>query len=219
MKLPLLQELVVAPYTTTIMTDHSIKKVFYNVKRKKKGKVPPGMLKKIEEGKLQVDSKGFVLNDGERIIANKRTFGKERYMTIAGNQFTTGFSNYGHRNAVVTNVKAYLRPYIEQQLAPFQLFPLYITCHLYLYMGNQTSFDLSNLWFWSKYMEDILFECDQNGNSLIPDDEWLYITRSGGCPTLVPIDNPDESKLVWTFYHDIRPCVMNNPIWAAWHSP
>ena len=171
-KLKLLQTLTVAPYTTRIMTQASVRPVYYNVNRKRKGKVPPGMMKRLRAGKLTKDNKGFVLRDGEKILANPRTAGKPKFITIAGNQFTSGFANFGHRNAVVVQLKDYLRPYVEQQLAPFDDFPLYVTFTLYMCMDGQDAFDLSNLWFWSKYMEDILFEPELG---IIPDDEWKDI--------------------------------------------
>ena len=209
MKLEKLQTLTVAPYTNKILTDHAVAPRYYNVKRKKAGKPTKTIKKKIETGLYKVDKKGFVLDPlGEKMIANKRTVGKPRYQIVKGNAFTTGFYSPGYRNATVKIIKNFLSPFIKDQLTVFNKLPLYIDFKLYLDVSKETAkFDLSNLWFWNKYMEDLLFEDDEN--PLIPDDNYVYITKSGGCPTLVPIDTED-SKLVWTFYHDTRPSVKKH---------
>jgi len=207
------------PILTQVQTSKAVRPVYYSVRRKKKYKIGVRLQKKIDDGIYTIPEKGkdrgFVLDEnGNRIVANKRTAGKPRMHTVAGNEFVTGFANFGHRNSVVSAIKATLLPFMEDQLVRFEKYPLYINWYMVdNFDNNKISFDLSNMWFWNKYMEDNLSDL-----GFIPDDEWKWITKSGSTPIVHHNPNLKHRCFVWKFYHDDRDCIKANPMWTKWHN-
>lgn len=173
---------------------------------------PKTKILKVVAGDYQWNSQGYLADeDGDRLIANSRRVGKESYDSISGNRIISANST-GRQAKYKNEVKDFYRPFIEDQLEPIDEEKFPIRLEMYIHTPPDRSanlFDLSNLWFYRKYFEDVLFEVDP---PIIPDDNVKFITDHRG-PTLIPVDDWEDRKLRFEFHQDRRDAVTNNEFW------
>jgi len=167
---------------------------------------PKTKLIKVLNGKWDWNSRGYMVNeDGERVISNPRRVGKESSDSISGNRIISANST-GRQAQYKNAVKDFYRPFIKDQLEPINkdLFPFRLEMYIKTVPNkNGNLFDLSNLWFYRKYFEDVLFEVDP---PIIPDDNVKFITDHKG-PTIIPVNNWDNRELRFEFYQDKRDAI------------
>ena len=217
----LLQTLIIPQYQAEVQISKSQQKKFY---KKKRGgfyprKLPKTYRDKLANGLYSIGSDGLVLNEkGQPILANPGKAGKPKIKKLNGNEFASGFSTHFIRAKLVNAMKDFYRPIVREQMIPFQQedYPLWVDWHLYTTIKPRL-FDLTNMWFYWKYLEDCLFETeDPDGHPLdpiIPDDNIKYITKPATAPIFHPIDNWEDRKFIFYFYKDDREEFNNFELW------
>lgn len=160
----------------------------------------------------KTDKKGYLLDEnGDRVLKNPNSVGKPRYISLSGNNFTTGL-HPAVRSNLVHRLKDFYMPFV-QQMDPFNEFPLIVEWDFYSPVDSE--FDMSNFWFYWKYFEDCLFMTKYKGQDItpvIPDDDRKYVTKPGA-PLLCPVDSIEERKFVFKFYYDNRNLIQDHPLW------
>lgn len=226
----------VPKYITKVQTSKSRRAKYYS-KYKSKGvsrsytdydgsdiPIPKSYMKKVKDKKWGWNADGYLIDeDEERVIANPRSVGTPNYEALSGNRFASGYSTPFLRNKLVQALKDFYRPFVRDQLSPFSLedFPIWVQweCHTTI---DRNLFDLSNFWFYYKYLEDCLTDTeDVEGKEItpiIPDDNIKFVTAPGR-PILFPIDDWEERKFVFKFYRDDRPEIRQHPFWNADPNP
>lgn len=181
---------------------------------------PKTKLIKLYEGDYEWNSQGYLRDKktGDRIIANPRSAGTPNYEPLSGNKLSSGYGNPIVRAKLVGALKDFYRPFVQDQLVPFNDtdFPLTVEWECYTQVNRSHRFDLSNFWFYYKYFEDCLTEEeDNNGNAvtqMIPDDNIRYITKPAS-PLLIPVDEWEDRKFIFKFYKDKRQVISKNEFW------
>lgn len=168
---------------------------------------PKTKILKLFTGDYEWNSQGYLQDkeSGERIIANPRRVGKESSDSISGNKIISANST-GRQAKYKNEVKDFYRPFIEDQLEPINedLFPIRLEMYIKTVPDrNGNLFDLSNLWFYRKYFEDVLFEVDP---PIIPDDNVKFITDHRG-PTIIPVNDWKDRELIFEFHQDTRDAI------------
>lgn len=160
------------------------------------------------------DKKGYLLdNEGNRVIKNPNAAGTPKYVSLSGNNFTTGL-HPAVRSKMVHFLKDFYMPFVRQ-MKPITTFPIIMEWDFY--SPVDTEFDMSNFWFYWKYFEDCLFMTDYKGHDItpvIPDDDRKYVTKPAA-PLLYPVNSIEERKFVFRFYHDNRKEIQNHPLWKT----
>ena len=155
----------------------------------------------------------------QRIVANPGKAGEPRYRKLSGNDFASGYGSPHIRAKLVRKLKDFYRPYVRE-MNPITEFPIWVDWHIYTTIPDRL-FDLSNFWFYYKYFEDCLFEDeDQDGNDIepiIPDDNVKYVTKPGTAPILHPIQNWENRKFIFKFYHDDRAILRNHELYKGYY--
>lgn len=151
------------PYFDKIEISKKRKAKYYTIKDKK---IP----KKIQNN--STINGIFVDIEGNKILKNKKSIDKPRYITINGQSIYNG-KLMGHaRNLVARKVKEIYNPYISS--LP-KIISNNISIELEIRLTNtKYNWDCSNKWIYIKWFEDILVE-----KGIIPDDNIEYIKSSG----------------------------------------
>lgn len=164
------------------------------------------------EDYLETDKEGYLIdNQGKRLPKNPNAMGTPRYVSLNGNNFTTGL-HPSVRGQLVHFLKDFYMPYVRQ-MKPITKLPIRAGWDFFAPVDRE--FDMSNLWFYYKYMEDCLFMTSYKGRKMdpiIPDDDRRYVTQPGA-PLLWPVDSLEERKFVFYFYHDNRPEIQKHVLW------
>jgi len=168
------------------------------------------------ENYQNTDKEGYLLDqEGNRLLKNPDAMGTPKYVSLSGNNFTTGL-HPSVRSGLVHNLKDFYMPYVRL-MKPFQKFPLIVEWDFYAPVDR--GFDMSNFWFYYKYLEDCLFMTEYRKRPvqpILPDDDRAYVVKPGA-PLLWPVDTLEQRKFVFKFYHDNRPLIQNHPLWKAQH--
>jgi len=172
---------------------------------------PKTKILKLLKGKYDWNSQGYLVDEnGDRLVSNPRRAGKASYDSISGNRIIS--SNSTGRQAKYKNrLKDFYRPFIEDQLEPIpdDKFPIGIEWEVYTVPDrNANLFDLSNLWFYKKYFEDVLFEVDP---PIIPDDNIKYITWHQ--KKIIPVNEWENRKFIFKFLEDNRKDISKDEFW------
>jgi hypothetical protein len=78
-------------------------------------------------------------------------------------------------------------------------YPVYMESEVHAVYEHRLP-DMNNIGYvWDKILTDVMV-----AEGIIFDDSPLYITRPGSAPLYVPIDDPEDRKIVFRFYHDKR---------------
>lgn len=187
-------QLVLEQYPTSAIISKSKRPKYYSSKpgRGRVNKLPKAMEK---EG-YTIDIEGYYLNlQGERVISNTRTVGKPGTIPINAQVFYVG--KPFQRMAIKNFVQEYLLPYVQEMEVID--YPVYIESEVHAVYEHRLP-DMNNIGYvWDKILTDVMVD-----QGIIFDDSPLYITRPGSAPIYVPIDNPEDRKIVFRFYHDKR---------------
>lgn len=175
--------------------------------RDKPGAFSKTILRKLESGDYGFNKDGYLVqangpNKGQRIKANPIAAGTPRVETLSGNRFITGYASEQTRAKLVHALKDFYKVYLQQhfiQHGPITRFPLRVEWDVHTTLGTG-NWDMSNLSFYWKYLEDALRDPDVG---IIPDDNVLHVTHPPG-PRLIPIEDWENRKFVIRFYHDDR---------------
>lgn len=199
----LLAEITIPKYITHVLISKKRRARYY----KKGGTIP----KRFKNPKF--DKKGFLIVDGQKVIANSRSVGKEKYEKLSGNSFYTGYANPVRRAHLVKKLKEYYRPFVQEYVkknGPITKFPIRVEWEIHTIVQEPFNWDISNLSFYYKFFEDCLFEKSDRNIPLIPDDNILYVTHAAA-PKLIPIDDWEKRKFIFKIYHDNRPELRRYP--------
>lgn len=187
-------QLVLEQYPTSAIVSKSRRPKYYSSKpgRGRVNKLP----KKMEKEGYTIDIEGYYLNlQGERVISNTGTVGKPGTIPINAQVFYVG--KPFQRMAIKNFVQEYLLPYVQQMEVID--YPVYIESEVHAVYEHRLP-DMNNIGYvWDKILTDVMVD-----QGIIFDDSPLYITRPGSAPLYVPIDNPEDRKIVFRFYHDKR---------------
>lgn len=187
-------QLVLEKYPTSAIISKSKRPKYYSSKpgRGRVNKLP----KKMEKEGYTIDIEGYYLNlQGERVVSNTGTVGKPGTIPINAQVFYVG--KPFQRMAIKNFVQEYLLPYVQQM--EIIDYPLYIESEVHAVYEHRLP-DMNNIGYvWDKILTDVMVD-----QGIIFDDSPLYITRPGSAPLYVPIDNPEDRKIVFKFYHDKR---------------
>ena len=187
-----------------------IKKVMISKARRIKyykegGKIP------IKYSKYGFDSKGRLIDDkGEYIVANPRTIGKPKYITINGQALYNARMSPHIRSKIVNAVKDSLEPHLNG-VEPIVDLPVRISLKLYDTI-RQANWDLDNQWLYNKCFQDLIVK-----KGIIPDDDIRYITKAGA-PEFVPVDNEQDRKLVFTISSETRDEILKYKYYDEFYS-
>jgi hypothetical protein len=195
----LLGTIEVPKYPTSILVSAKRRAVYF----KETDTIP----KKYQKYKFK---DGYLVDDNnQKIIKNNKTFGTPKYITMSGNNLIAGYGSHHTRNKIIIELKKFYTPFVKQFLeenGPITDFPLRVTWEVHTCLQG-VNWDTSNLFFYYKYFEDTLF---QEKSQVIPDDSIKYITFSPGVK-FVPIDDWEQRKFIFKFYHDDRPELKRLP--------
>ena len=187
-----------------------IKKVLISNARRMKyykqgGKIP------MKYANYTYDSKGRLIDDnGECVVANPRTIGKPKYMTINGQALYNARMSPHIRSKIVNAVKDSFDPHLNGT-QPIEKLPVRISLKLYDTI-RQANWDLDNQWLYNKCFQDLLVK-----KGIIPDDDIKYITAAGA-PEFVPVDNEQDRKLVFTISSEEREEVLKHKYYDEFYS-
>lgn len=187
-------QLVLEQYPTSAIVSKSRRPKYYSSKpgRGRVNKLP----KKMEKEGYTIDIEGYYLNlQGERVISNTGTVGKPGTIPINAQVFYVG--KPFQRMAIKNFVQEYLLPYVQQMEVID--YPVYMESEVHAVYEHRLP-DMNNIGYvWDKILTDVMV-----AEGIIFDDSPLYITKPGSAPLYVPIDNPENRKIVFRFYHDKR---------------
>lgn len=162
--------------------------------------------------------KGYLIDENrKRIVSNASQAGKPKYEILSGNKLLSGYGNHYTRAALVTGLRDFYRPFVQQYInthGSITTYPLRVEWDCYTVVEENPNWDAGNLFFYYKYFEDSLhkdhIEDPKKYKALIPDDNVKYIIHPPG-PKIIPIDNWEDRKFVFRFYHDNRPELQRKP--------
>ena len=172
---------------------------------KKGGKIP----KKYKDNNY--DSRGRMIDEnGEFVIANPRTIGKPKYLTINGQALYNARMSPHIRSKVVNSVKDSFIPYMKD-VKKIENLPVRISLKMYDTI-RQANWDLDNQWLYNKCFQDLLVKLE-----IIPDDDIRYVTKSAA-PEFVPVDNESQRKLVFTIESEERDEIIKYKYYDEFYS-
>lgn len=144
------------------------------------------------------DLEGYAINANGRIIANSRSAGTSRFVSINGQIFYSQKGGHHTRAKVVTELHNWYKEILKNH-TPFldKEYPLVIQMDWYCPYSHKTM-DSTNMFFaYHKTFEDCLTNL-----GIIKDDEVKYVT--GALPLWYPCEKFEDRKLVFSFYTDNR---------------
>jgi len=187
-----------------------IKKVMISKARRIKYYKQGGKIPK-KYSKYGFDAKGRLVDDqGECVVANPRTIGKPKYITINGQALYNARMSPHIRSKIVNAVKDSFTPYLSGVNPIIQL-PVRISLKLHDTI-RQANWDLDNQWLYNKCFQDLIVK-----QGIIPDDDIKYITAAGA-PEFVPVDNEQDRKLVFTISPEKRDEVLKHKYYDEFYS-
>jgi len=213
----LLATIEIPKFITRVKMSNKRRKKYY--KKGKKGWKPRNLPKtykeKLDEGIYSISSRGYLLEeDGTKKLANPQTAGTPKYEVLSGNNLLSGYGSPHIRAKLTGELKDFYRPYVQDYVkehGPITTFPLKVIWECHTVVEEEPNWDASNLFFYYKYFEDCLHEQGEGLYQLIPDDNVSYIIEPPGAK-IVPVDNWEDRKFVFSFYHDNRN-VLNRKPW------
>jgi hypothetical protein len=196
-----IQELVIPQYLREVLISKKRRTKYYN----SFSDLPKNWKR---DNFYEKKGKVFRKKDNKPVIKNRKTAGEAKYETLAGNKFWSG---YGHPTVRAKLARELKESYLKHlhQLSPFDPrdYPLIVEWEVYRPINER--FDLSNMWFYYKMLEDTLVD-----EGIIPDDSVFYISALKG-PRIVPVETWEERKIVVRFYRETRGHIRMHNAWRA----
>lgn len=201
-----------------------IRKVLMSKKRMKKYYVKDKKdLPKKYSDKTKYDYKEFKSSTGkgtkfilidlltkEKVIANPKVFGTEKWKVINGQKIYNGEVGKWERNTLMQTIK---ESYVEilKNIKPFniKLFPITIKVEVHDMITDPICkgqlWDVGNRVFpYFKGFEDALKK-----HNIIPDDNIMFITQSPA-PIFIPVDRTEDRKLIFIIASETDPRIINH---------
>jgi hypothetical protein len=184
------------------------------------GKKPPKAKKYLDRTKYDyrlypmLHNKKFLTNleTGERVVANPKSAGTPKNVTINGQKIYNQEIGKHQRGKLLSAIKENLKPYVEQ-LQPITKFPICIFCEIHDTIRESSS---HNLWDcdnrsypYIKAFQDCLTGDRGKSKQLIPDDNILFITQPP-VPKFIPVSSSEERKLVFIITEEKDPRILKN---------
>lgn len=193
----LLHTLEIPKYITQVKTANK-KRPKYYANSPGVGRVNKLPVRLEKKGNVRVDAKGYYLDeDGNKIVSNTRTVGKEGFFTINSQILYVG--DKWKRAAMKKTLEEFFLPYLEQ--VPVFKGSIIMTSELH----SLSSLDLDNFgYIYGKVLVDTLV----NTGKLV-DDKAPYVTQPPTAPLWFPVESDEDRKLVFHFYQDLRPEILN----------
>lgn len=201
----LIQKLEVPKYIIKIKTSESRNRKYYR-KRKSKNKdemiwkprpLPKTKRENLEEGDWSMDSNNYLRDEnGDKVVANPRAAGTPNYEPLSGNRFFSGYGSHHVRRTLTAGLKDFYRPYVNK-MDKITKFPIRIDWDFHTTL-NSADWDMDNMHFYWKYLQDTLVEED-----IIPEDNIKYITFPPA-GRFIPVKEWIDRKFVFRFYKDTR---------------
>jgi hypothetical protein len=141
----------------------------------------------------------FNEQSGEFPLRNPSSAGKPRIKFIAGNDIYEGGRHA--RQRIVEAIKDNLTKHMPSSLG--LKFPITIEAEFHV-DPRFANWDIGNLWIYDKVFEDVLQDVN-----LIPNDNILYVTKSGGA-RFIPVVNNKDRKIVFILREDEDPRTINH---------
>lgn len=155
----------------------------------------------------------------ERVIANPRTAGSEKWKVINGQKIYSGQIARWDKEKMMTQIRESYIPFLEE-VDPITEFPLRILAELHdTYRDvNPTDpdWDIDNRFYpygkafpdvlmgWPKWVKGVI---EYQTRILIPEDHRGYITQPP-TPLFCPIEDSENRKIVFKIYQDLRPEIL-----------
>lgn len=181
-------------YLNKIRTAKSIRAKYYSTipGSGRVNKLP----KRLEKEGYTVDKFGFYLNkNNERVVANTKSVGAERFLTINSQILYVG--KPWERMAMKNALEAYFIPFVKEM--PVFDFPIAMDCELHTVATYHTQ-DLNNTgYIYEKVLTDVMVK-----EGKIKDDSVPYVTKPGSSPLFIPVRKEEDRKLVYHIYKDLR---------------
>lgn len=195
----LLHTLEIPKYITKVKTANKKNPKYYanSPGRGRVNKLPVRLSKK---GSVVVDNKGFYLDEnGNKIIANTRTVGKEAFFNINGQILYVG--SPWQRAAMKKTLEEFFIPIVET--LPVFRGSIIIEAELHCPLSSHLA-DLDNLgYIYGKVFVDTMV----NMGKLI-DDKVPYVTKPPTAFFFHPVSSEDDRKFVYHFFQDSRPEIL-----------
>lgn len=199
-----LQELVIPNFPLRFKVSNKRRKKYWKASHKNRPQKYAHLTK--------TDKKGYLLDEkGNKVVKNPQAAGTPRYLSLSGNNFASGL-HPSVRSKIVHFLKDFYMPYVRL-MEPFEDYPIQVEWDFY--SPVEVEFDMSNFWFYYKYFEDCLTETEYRGKNItpiLPDDNRRYVTKPGA-PELYPVDDIEDRKFVFRFYHDERKIIQDHDLW------
>lgn len=215
----LLAEIVIPQFITRVQISSKRRKKYWKLGKKQTVESFYESLPKRHKDK-KLDRNGYLIDEkGRRVVSNPIAAGTPKYEILSGNNLLSGYGNPNIRAKLVKSLREFYRPHVQEyikQHGPIEKFPLRVEWDVYTTVPEdptKASWDAGNLFFYYKYFEDSLHkdaEINEKYLALIPEDKVVYITHPPG-PKIIPIDNWEDRKFIFKFYHDDRPELRRKP--------
>ncbi len=157
----------------------------------------------------------------ERVIANPRTAGSEKWKVINGQKIYSGQISKWDKEKMMSEIRKSYIPFLEG-VDPITQFPLRILAELYdTYedeLGTGMDWDIDNRFYpYGKAFPDVLIGWPKwvkaekvfQTRILLPEDHRGYVTQPP-TPLFCPIENSANRKIVFYIYQDVRPLVLEH---------
>ena len=151
-------------------------------------------------GTPKVDRQGYYLDEGgNRIVANSRSAGSPRFITINAQVLYVG--NSWGRVAIKNALEKFYIPFVET--LPVFTGSIIMESEIHTIVGHSQA-DLDNLGYvYGKVLADTMIKLGK-----IVDDKVPCITKPCSAPLFFPVSTEDEKKFVYHFYQDLRPEIL-----------
>tara|TARA_R110002020_G_scaffold444466_1_gene656093 strand:+ start:1123 stop:1800 length:678 start_codon:yes stop_codon:yes gene_type:complete len=193
----MVQTVIFEKYIREVKTSEARKKKYYSfTKAHPKAKKYKDRTKyDWKEGKGKWKGKCLVdLNTGERVIANPNSWGTPNWEVINGQKMYNGDYNPFTRGKIMEAIKKEFKDSISCLTKRKDTVHIEITMYDTIRESKSKSlWDLGNRAFpYVKAIEDQLVD-----SGIIPDDNTLFVTKSGGA-RFIPIKDTEKRKIVLT---------------------
>lgn len=211
----ILRKWTIPDYIRKVKVSDSRRTLYYERGRKT---LPTYLSKGLKEGRYEymkfriskTDRYFLVKKDsGERVIANPRTAGKERFKVINGQYLYKSVLHPTMRAKMMEAIKDSLRPHITGKPIALKDFPVMIQVEIHDYIRDKEIssqlWDLDNrFWPYQKAFQDLIV-----GMGIIPEDNIMYITGAPA-PVFYPVKEGKQRKLVFKIVKDERKLIKEN---------
>lgn len=148
---------------------------------------------------------------GEKIVANPNSHGTPKFVVVNGQYVWSGKVGEFSKNTVMDSIKDFLSVYLESMpVIDHSNYPLsiYTEVHNVVMETKNAYYDLDNHFLmYQKAFQDTLSGDSGKRKKYILDDNLAFITQPPS-PVFIPVDSPEERKLVFYLVKEEDPRIM-----------